>query len=90
MASLYQGKMAAIYDAMYQTSLITTKSMLSTMPLSKIIAKPYYWSGTGNLAKRFKENQQDYTGLEYSQSMTLPRKEMKTALSSWGYAGFQS
>jgi hypothetical protein len=47
-------------------------------------------SGTGNLAKRFKENQQDYTGLEYSQSMTLPRKEMKTALSSWGYAGFQS
>jgi hypothetical protein len=42
MASLYQGKMAA-YDAMYQTSLITTKSMLSTMPLSKkIIAKPYW------------------------------------------------
>jgi trans-aconitate methyltransferase len=25
--------------------------------------------GTGNLAKRFKKNQQDYTGLEYSQSM---------------------
>jgi ubiquinone/menaquinone biosynthesis C-methylase UbiE len=26
-------------------------------------------SGMGNLAKRFKENHQDYTGLDYSQSM---------------------
>jgi hypothetical protein len=31
----------------------------------------------GNLAKRFKENQQDYTGLEYSQ--VIIEKEMKTA-----------
>jgi ubiquinone/menaquinone biosynthesis C-methylase UbiE len=47
-------------------------------------------SGTGNLAKRFKENQQDYTGLEYSQSMiAIAQKEMKTALSSWDM-GFQS
>jgi hypothetical protein len=43
MAVSLSRKMAAIYDAMYQTSLITTKSMLSTMPLSKkIIAKPYW------------------------------------------------
>jgi hypothetical protein len=44
-------------------------------------------SGT-NLAKRFKKNQQDYTGLEYSQSMIAIRKEMKTALSSWGMRDF--
>jgi ubiquinone/menaquinone biosynthesis C-methylase UbiE len=47
--------------------------------------------GTGNLAKRFKKNQQDYTGLEYSQSMiAIAQKRNETALSSWGYAGFQS
>jgi hypothetical protein len=48
--------------------------MLSTMPLSKkIIAKPY-WKADRHLAKRFK-NQQDYTGLEYSQSMIAIAKK---------------
>lgn len=32
-------------------------------------------SGTGNLAKRFKENQQDYTGLDYSESMIAIARE---------------
>jgi 16S rRNA A1518/A1519 N6-dimethyltransferase RsmA/KsgA/DIM1 with predicted DNA glycosylase/AP lyase activity len=60
-------------------SLITTKSMLSTMPIQENNCKTILeiGSGTGNL-KRFKENQQDYTGLEYSQSMiAIAKKEMK-------------
>jgi SAM-dependent methyltransferase len=72
MASLYEGKMAAIYDAMYQTfvdydeeyafynAFIQENNCKTILEIG---------SGTGNLAKRFKENQQDYTGLEYSQSM---------------------
>jgi SAM-dependent methyltransferase len=72
MASLYEGKMAAIYDAMYQTfvnydeeyafynDFIQENNCKTILEIG---------SGTGNLAKRFKENRQDYTGLEYSQSM---------------------
>jgi ubiquinone/menaquinone biosynthesis C-methylase UbiE len=92
MASLYEGKMAAIYDAMYQPLLITTKKydFLCLYPRKQLQNNTGIGSGTGNLAKRFKKNQQDYTGLEYSQSMIAsPKKEMN-ALSSWGYAGFQS
>jgi ubiquinone/menaquinone biosynthesis C-methylase UbiE len=48
-------------------------------------------SGTGNLAKRFKENQQDYTGLEYSQSMiAIAQKRNENCTFILGYAGFQS
>ena len=72
MANLYTGKMAAIFDAMYQTfidydeeyefynSLIQENNCTSILEVG---------SGTGNLAKRFQENNQDYIGLDYSQSM---------------------
>ena len=72
MANLYTGQMAAIFDAMYQTfidydeeyeffnTLIQEKKCDSILEIG---------SGTGNLAKRFKENNQNYIGLDYSQSM---------------------
>jgi len=72
MANLYTGKMAAIFDAMYQTfidydeeyefynTLIQEKKCNSILEIG---------SGTGNLAKRFQENNQNYLGLDYSQSM---------------------
>jgi ubiquinone/menaquinone biosynthesis C-methylase UbiE len=72
MANLFNGKMAAIFDAMYQTfidydeeyefynRLIQEKKCNSVLEIG---------SGTGNLAKRFQEHNQDYKGLDYSQSM---------------------
>ncbi|WP_367771195.1 methyltransferase domain-containing protein [Flavobacterium sp. WC2421] len=72
MASLYNEKMATIYDAMYQTfvdydeeyqfynSLIQENNCKSILEIG---------SGTGNLAKRFQENKQDYKGLDYSKNM---------------------
>ena len=72
MANLFNGKMAAIFDAMYQTfidydeeyefynKLIQEKKCNSILEIG---------SGTGNLAKRFQENNQNYLGLDYSQSM---------------------
>lgn len=72
MASLFNGKMAAIFDAMYQSfidydeeyefynKLIQEKNCSSILEIG---------SGTGNLAKRFQENNQNYMGLDYSQSM---------------------
>jgi SAM-dependent methyltransferase len=72
MANLYDGKMAAIFDAMYQTfidydeeynfynGLIQENNCNSILEIG---------SGTGNLAKRFQENNQEYIGLDYSQSM---------------------
>lgn len=64
--------MATIFDAMYQSfisydeeydfynTLIQEKNCSSILEIG---------SGTGNLAKRFQENNQNYTGLDYSQSM---------------------
>lgn len=78
MATLYHGKMAAIYDAMYQTfvdydeeyafynSFIKENNCKTILEIG---------SGTGNLAKRFKENQQGYTGLDYSESMIAIARE---------------
>lgn len=78
MANLYDGKMAAIFDAMYQTfidydqeyhfynSLIQENNCKTILEIG---------SGTGNLAKRFQENNQDYMGLDYSQSMIAIAKE---------------
>lgn len=72
MANLFSGKMAAIFDAMYQSfidydeeyefynKLIQEKNCSSLLEIG---------SGTGNLAKRFQENNQNYMGLDYSQSM---------------------
>jgi SAM-dependent methyltransferase len=70
--NLYTGKMATIFDAMYQTfidydeeyefynKLIQEKNCTSILEIG---------SGTGNLAKRFQENNHNYLGLDYSQSM---------------------
>ena len=70
--------MAAIYDAMYQTfvdyneeyqfynTLIQENNCKSILEIG---------SGTGNLAKRFYENNQDYRGLDYSKSMIAIAKE---------------
>jgi SAM-dependent methyltransferase len=78
MANLYDGKMAKIYDAMYQTfvnydeeytfynQLVQENNSLSILEIG---------SGTGNLAKRFQENKQDYTGLDYSQDMIAIARE---------------
>ena len=78
MATLYEGKMAAIYDAMYQTfvnydeeytfynTIIKANNCKTTLEIG---------SGTGNLAKRFNENDQDYTGLDYSESMLAIARE---------------
>ena len=78
MANLYDGKMAAIYDAMYQTfvdydeeytfynKLIKENKALSILEIG---------SGTGNLAKRFNQNNQNYQGLDYSDDMIAIAKE---------------
>ena len=78
MTNLYDGKMAAIFDAMYQTfidydeeysfytNLIQENNCKTILEIG---------SGTGNLAKRFQENQQEYVGLDYSESMIAIAKE---------------
>ncbi len=81
MANLYDGKMAAIYDAMYQTfvdydeeytfynNLIEENNASSILEIG---------SGTGNLAKRFNQNNQNYQGLDYSEDMiTIARERNK-------------
>lgn len=72
MENKYIGKMANIFDAMYQTfinydeeyefynTLIQEKKCHSILEIG---------SGTGNLAKRFQKHNQNYLGLDYSQSM---------------------
>ncbi|MEO8535856.1 MAG: class I SAM-dependent methyltransferase [Flavobacterium sp.] len=72
MANLYDGKMAAIYDAMYQTFVNYDEEYAF---YSKLILENKgstileIGSGTGNLAKRFEENNQNYQGLDYSDDM---------------------
>jgi ubiquinone/menaquinone biosynthesis C-methylase UbiE len=78
MATLYDGKMAAIYDAMYQSfvdydeeydfynSFIKENNCKTILEIG---------SGTGNLAKRFKEHGHDYIGLDYSESMITIARE---------------
>lgn len=78
MATLYDGKMAAIYDAMYQTFVDYDEEYLFYNNFinennSKTILE--IGSGTGNLAKRFKEHDQNYTGLDYSESMIAIARE---------------
>ena len=70
--------MAAIFDAMYQTfidydeehhfynNLIKENNCKTILEIG---------SGTGNLAKRFQENHQQYIGLDYSKSMIVIAKE---------------
>lgn len=78
MTNLYDGKMAAIFDAMYQTfidydeeyqfynHLIKENNCKTILEIG---------SGTGNLARRFQQNNQEYIGLDYSQSMIAIAKE---------------
>ena len=78
MTNLYDGKMAAIFDAMYQTfidydeeyqfynHLIKENNCKTILEIG---------SGTGNLARRFQKNNQEYIGLDYSQSMIAIAKE---------------
>ncbi|HJR99487.1 MAG TPA: class I SAM-dependent methyltransferase, partial [Flavobacterium sp.] len=72
MTSIYPDKMAEIYDAMYQSFIDYDKeySFYNNL-LQKSNPKSILeiGSGTGNLAKRFVDNHQNYTGLDYSKSM---------------------
>ncbi|PWA09349.1 class I SAM-dependent DNA methyltransferase [Flavobacterium laiguense] len=78
MANLYDGKMAAIFDAMYQTFIdydqeyVFYNELIQENNCKSILE---IGSGTGNLAKRFKENDQEYIGLDYSQSMIAIAQE---------------
>lgn len=72
MISLYENKMAEIYDAMYQTFIDYDKEyeFYNTL-IQKYNRKTILeiGSGTGNLALRFRKNNQNYTGLDFSRSM---------------------
>jgi hypothetical protein len=88
MASLYQGKMAA-YDAMYQTfvdydeeyafynAFIQENNCKTILEIER--------NGPNDL----KKNQQDYTGLEYSQSMiAIAQKRNENCTFILGYVDF--
>ncbi len=78
MASLYNGKMALIYDAMYQTFVDYDEEYSF---YNQIIHKNHcssvleIGSGTGNLARRFLTHQADYKGLDFSSSMIAIAQE---------------
>lgn len=84
MANLYEGKMAAIFDAMYQTFIDYDEEYqfynnLLIEHYCKTILE--IGSGTGNLAKRFLQNQADYIGLDYSESMiAIAQERNKTGI----------
>lgn len=72
MANLYEGKMAAIFDAMYQTFIdYDDEYQFYNNFLIEHHCKTVLeiGSGTGNLAQRFLQNHTDYIGLDYSESM---------------------
>lgn len=72
MASLYQGNMAVIFDAMYQTFINYDEEYdfyNNLIQENKATTILEIGSGSGNLAKRFIENKQEYVGLDSSESM---------------------
>jgi SAM-dependent methyltransferase len=78
MTQLYDGKMAAIFDAMYQTFIDYDEEYQFYNTLiqenhCKTILE--IGSGAGNLATRFQENNQNYIGLDYSLSMIAIAKQ---------------
>jgi SAM-dependent methyltransferase len=84
--------MAAIYDAMYQTFVDYDEEYFYNAFIQENNCKTILeiGSGTGN-PKRFKKNQQDYTGLEYSQSMiAIAQKRNENCTFILGICGFQS
>ncbi len=78
MATLYEGNMAKIYDAMYQTFVDYDEEYLF---YSNILKSNHcncvleIGSGTGHLSQRFLADQFIYTGLDYSESMIALAKE---------------
>lgn len=78
MSSLYPDEMAEIYDAMYQSFIdykneyIFYNTLLQKYHPENILE---IGSGTGNLARHFIENHQNYTGLDYSKSMIAISKK---------------
>ncbi|HKX86592.1 MAG TPA: class I SAM-dependent methyltransferase [Flavobacterium sp.] len=72
MATLYEGEMASIYEAMYQTFVnydeeyAFYKNILDRYNCNSVIE---IGAGTGNLAYRFSEDNFVYTGIDYSQDM---------------------
>ncbi|MGL2986772.1 class I SAM-dependent DNA methyltransferase [Flavobacterium sp. RSSA_27] len=72
MAELYNDKMAGIYDAMYQTFIDYNEeyklynNILQKHHCNSVLE---LGSGTGNLALRFFENNQNYLGLDASEDM---------------------
>lgn len=78
MATLYEGKMAAIYDAMYQTFVDYDEEYFfynQIINAAKAKTVLEIGSGTGNLAKRFIANQAQYKGLDFSESMIAIAKD---------------
>lgn len=78
MATLYEGKMAEIFVAMYQVFIDYDEeyqfyNQFLSINNSRNILE--IGCGTGNLAKRFIENKHDYLGLDYSQSMITIAEE---------------
>ncbi|MBD0724387.1 SAM-dependent methyltransferase [Flavobacterium sp. L1I52] len=78
MINLYPDEMAEIYDAMYQSFIDYDKeyafynNLLQKNEPKSILE---IGSGTGNIAKRFIENHQNYRGLDFSTSMiTIAQK----------------
>ncbi len=72
MATLYDNKMALVYDEMYQVFIDYNEEFefynqfLIEYNCSNILE---IGCGTGNLAKRFIDNNYNYLGLDFSQSM---------------------
>jgi SAM-dependent methyltransferase len=78
MATLYEGKMARIFDAMYQTFVnYDEEHYFYNQIIIKNKGKSILeiGSGTGNLAKRFIAHQANYQGLDYSTSMIAIAQE---------------
>ncbi len=72
MATLYDDKMAQIFDAMYQVFIDYDaeyqfyKQFIDTTKSRNVLE---IGCGTGNLAQRFITNNYDYLGIDFSQSM---------------------
>ena len=72
MATLYEGEMAGIYEAMYQSFVnydqeyTFYKSILDKYNCNSVVE---IGAGTGNLAYRFSKDNFEYTGIDYSEDM---------------------
>lgn len=78
MTNYHNEKIAAILDTMYQTFIdYNEEYQLYNNLIQENDCKTILeiGSGTGNLAKKFQENNQEYTGLDYSQSMIAIAQE---------------